>query len=70
MRMAHDLAIDQKSGEAAMFYNLEGGTPWHELGQAVRGCVTWEEAMQKAHLDFDVIKEQLSAPDKNLDSSR
>lgn len=62
--MAHDLAIDQKSGEVAMFYDLEGGTPWHELGQAVRGCVTWEEAMQKAHLDFEVIKEQLSAPDR------
>lgn len=35
-------------------YNEAGGTPWHKLGVPVQGRMTWEEAVTKAGLDWEV----------------
>jgi len=55
--MAHDIARDQRTGEAMTF---QAGQPaWHKLGQNVEDAQTWEEAIKLAHLDWKVVKAPL-----------
>ena len=51
--MAHDLA-QTASGEYMTAW--AGSTPWHGLGTSVEGLMTTTEALQKAHLDWQVVK--------------
>lgn len=53
--MAHNLSI--VNGIAEMAY--AGEKPWHELGTQVQGLMTAQEALQAAHLDWDVERRQL-----------
>jgi phage/plasmid-like protein (TIGR03299 family) len=68
--MSHNLA--SINGQTALFFNqqnhngngkIENGVwkPWHNLGTAVDGALTWQDAMQKAGLNWSVSKRQLSA---------
>lgn len=41
-------------GRARMFYNEQGGTPWHRLGQSATSALTAKEAITLAGLDFEV----------------
>lgn len=52
--MAHNLAIDAKTGEHAMFSLKE--IPWHGLGQIVEEAKTSDEVIKLAHLDWEVAK--------------
>jgi len=51
--MAHQISINQ-SGEAEMAY--AGKKPWHQLGTQVPGLMTTKEALQLAHLNWEVEK--------------
>lgn len=51
--MAHDIA-QTASGEYMTAW--AGSTPWHGLGTSVEGLMTTTEALQKAHLDWSVVK--------------
>lgn len=51
--------------------NFENGThsffsantpAWHQLGKVVNGAQTWEEAIQLANMDYEVVKSQLVHP--------
>tara|TARA_R110000751_G_scaffold286675_3_gene391228 strand:- start:8018 stop:9019 length:1002 start_codon:yes stop_codon:yes gene_type:complete len=44
----------------------QGDTPWHGLGTSVSGLMTAEEALSKAHLDWNVIKKPLSYENNGL----
>lgn len=46
----------------SLFYM--GSTPWHGLGTKVTEALTFEEAIRKAGLDWDVIKEPIYTEDK------
>lgn len=48
----HALTI-RKDGQAEMFSG-SGMTPWHKLGTVVEGLLTAREAIQTAHLDWNV----------------
>lgn len=50
--MAHELSI--QNGRAEMFSGM-GITPWHNLGTIVTGLLTASEAIQEAHLNWDVV---------------
>jgi phage/plasmid-like protein (TIGR03299 family) len=50
--MAHEIHLDQKTGEHAFFSRQE--IPWHRLGQIVPDALTSEEAIKVAHLDYEV----------------
>lgn len=52
--MAHNIEI--VNGKASFFTNRVPA--WHNLGEVVDGAQTWEQAMKKAGLDFEVVKEQ------------
>lgn len=56
--MAHNLEI-LKDGTASMFSG-EGILPWHGLGTVVDGKATAAEALQLAHLDWEVEKQPMS----------
>ena len=51
--MAHDLA---KTASGEYMTAWAGSTPWHGLGTPVEGLMTTTEALQKAHLDWEVVK--------------
>lgn len=53
--MAHDLEM-LANGKASMFYNIKEGVPWHNLGTAVHGVLTAEEAIREANLGWLVEK--------------
>ena len=55
--MAHEL--DFSKGKAAIVYNKQEGTPWHNEGTAVDGKFTVEEAFQKGGIDFPVEKQDI-----------
>lgn len=59
--MSHNL-MTLSNGNSALAYNANNGKPWHELGTAVNGAMTWQEAMEKAGLNWTVSKRQLFAP--------
>ena len=42
-----------------------GATPWHKLGTQAQGLMTTTEALEKAHLDWRVVKEPLYYEDNN-----
>jgi phage/plasmid-like protein (TIGR03299 family) len=48
--MAHELTSNK--GEIEMFY--AGEVPWHRLGTKVEGLLTSNEALEAAHLDWNV----------------
>ena len=52
--MAHNLAFDEKSGEAALYLLKEKA--WHGLGQVVKEAKTSKEVIKLAHLDWEVKK--------------
>jgi phage/plasmid-like protein (TIGR03299 family) len=54
----HDIEI-LEDGTASMFSG-EGIMPWHRLVEPVEGLLTAKEALKKAHLDWEVIKEPIS----------
>jgi phage/plasmid-like protein (TIGR03299 family) len=51
--MSHEININS-SGNAEMAY--AGSKPWHHLGTQVPGLMTTSEALQAAHLDWEVEK--------------
>jgi phage/plasmid-like protein (TIGR03299 family) len=55
--MAHNLNIED--GRIAMAYFKADGAPWHKLGTAVEGAMTWAQALEAAHLDWSVGREPL-----------
>lgn len=57
--MAHNIRIVNEV--ASMAY--AGQAPWHSLGQQVAEAMTAEQAIQLAHLDFEVTKEKLFLAD-------
>lgn len=62
--MAHELAIDEKTGEAMMMYT--GQLPWHGLGQKIEGkAATAAQAIEAAHLDWDVSLYNMKAYDNS-----
>jgi phage/plasmid-like protein (TIGR03299 family) len=58
--MAHNLLFDVAEGRHAAFYARTAA--WHKLGIVVDGCLTWQDAMEKALLNWTVSKHQLSSP--------
>ena len=48
------------NGNHAFAYNKNYGLPWHCLGTAVDGAMTWQEAMEKAGMNWSVSKRQLA----------
>lgn len=59
--MSHNLEI--KNGVASFFSNQQAA--WHNLGHTVDGALTWEQAIEKAGLDFTVAKRNLLNPFTN-----
>jgi len=57
--MAHNLNINA-NGQHSFMYNRNTGLPWHGLGVPVNGCTTWKEAIEKASMNWNVSKRQLS----------
>jgi phage/plasmid-like protein (TIGR03299 family) len=55
--MAHDLSL-RSDGSAEMFSG-SNEVPWHRLGTVVEGRLTAKEAIQAAHLNWDVEKQDL-----------
>lgn len=51
--MAHNLAINEKTGNAA-FFGIEPA--WHGLGKVLDNPATAKEAIEHAGLDFDVLQ--------------
>lgn len=51
--MAHNLTR-KANGESMFAYNSRTGPPWHRLGQAVDGCMTRDEILTLAGLDWQV----------------
>lgn len=51
--MAHNI-FSQNGIYSAAFNVSKNGLPWHKLGQMVNGAMTWSEAMEKAHLNWEV----------------
>jgi len=62
--MAHEL--DYSKGRAAIAYNIEGGTPWHEEGTVMNGRFTGETALETAGINFDVALQDLQTLDTNI----
>lgn len=54
--MAHNLSI-RENGMTEMF--CAGEAAWHGLGQNVTECLTWNDAIQTAGIDWSVEKHQL-----------
>ena len=61
--MAHDLA---KTASGEYMTAWAGSTPWHGLGTSVEGLMTTTEALQKAHLDWDVVKLPLNYDESGI----
>lgn len=53
--MSHALEF-KTNGEASMAYRENGGTPWHKFGKPVADCITAEEMMVAAGVDWEVFK--------------
>ena len=62
--MPSELSMVQENGTqiAEMFYT--GNTPWHGFGQKLDAPATAEEAIQAAHLDWDVGLESVYSKDE------
>lgn len=52
--------IEIVNGVASFFSNRVPA--WHGLGEIVDGALTWEQAIEKAHMNWEVTKRQLSDP--------
>lgn len=52
--MSHNLAFDQKTGEASLYLLKEAA--WHKLGQVVEEAKNSDEILKIAHLDWEVEK--------------
>lgn len=61
--MAHNLAIDNKTNETAMFCVGDRAAAWHHLGQRTESATTWEQAMKLAHLDWKVVLKDMFSRD-------
>lgn len=55
--MAHNIWIDKR--DRAHIFVGRGIKAWHELGTTVDGCLTWQDAIKMAGLDWNVNKERL-----------
>lgn len=44
------------TGVTRLYYNAEGGTPWHRLGQGTEGAQNVEEALALAHMNGQIVK--------------
>lgn len=55
--MAHEIWRDMK-GKDCMFVVGKREDAWHKLGQRCDSAVTWEQAMELAGLDWNVVKTQ------------
>jgi len=62
--MAHELDfVETSEGKKARMFFC-GDLPWHGLGQKLDGVATWEQAVEAAHLGYEVGMVPLSyAPD-------
>ena len=64
--MADDIQYNKKTNRYNAAFALdEKGLPWHKLGQMVKGAMTWQEAMNKADLNWEVIKQPLYIKNPN-----
>lgn len=63
--MSHELDI--RNGKTNFAYNLEEGLPWHGLGEGVQGVMTASDAIDRAGLGYEVIKEQAIRNGKPVD---
>lgn len=57
--MAHD--IMRRNGKDAMFCVGDRDSAWHKLGQRTPNTVKWQEAVELADLNWQVVKKQLHA---------
>jgi phage/plasmid-like protein (TIGR03299 family) len=62
----HNLEI--VDGKASMVYNKQWGNLWHELGTAVEGAMTAEQALELSHQNFQVERFQLEYDGKPVDA--
>lgn len=56
--MSHNIST-AKDGTAEVF--VAGQAAWHNLGARVDKAQTWKQAVKLAHLQWDVVKEQLAS---------
>lgn len=54
--MAHNITYNSITGEWEV---MTRGASWHNLGQVVQDCKTWQDTIQLAGLDWTVSKRQL-----------
>jgi phage/plasmid-like protein (TIGR03299 family) len=57
--MSHD--IMRRNGKDAMFCVGDRDAAWHKLGQRTPNTVKWQEAVELADLNWEVVKKQLYA---------
>jgi phage/plasmid-like protein (TIGR03299 family) len=57
--MSHD--IMRRNGKDAMFCTGDRDSAWHKLGQRTPNTVKWEQAVELADLNWEVVKKQLYA---------
>ena len=55
--------IDNSTGEAAFAHNTQSGRPWHNLGKAVPGAMTVQEALKLGGCDFIAEKRRICTAD-------
>jgi phage/plasmid-like protein (TIGR03299 family) len=65
--MSHDIQVIKD--KASFAFNQNHGDPWHQLGTAVEGNMTIDEAMRLANIDFIVKKRPIFASTSDDDSS-
>lgn len=65
--MSHNLAWNEKAQQYSFASAIE--TPWHKLGQILPNKMTSKEAIENAHLDYEVFKQKLYTGDgKEIES--
>jgi phage/plasmid-like protein (TIGR03299 family) len=57
--MSDNISFNAQTGKHSFFSR---GAAWHKLGQNVSEAQTWEQAIQLAGLDWEVLKIQLNHP--------
>jgi len=57
--MSHEINYNEEKGTYSFVSNTQ--TPWHGLGQIVKGAMTSEEVIEKANLGYEVQKTEVFA---------